>query len=806
MASNNAFFGRLQNSVASIAQTIEDSVSKGVQKGFLTGIQFNPAGAVSSEFHSMIKSAMHETITATGLGNSGGSASQVPGTLPQSHQDLVAAMTEAFSKAQVQRGRINNTLVQSPFTGPAADHSQVFNWDSGVAGGMQAIHQGVASHIVARGRRLVASGMKSFNSDLHTFLDDNHPGYKMQSFDPASGKIHLVNSSTGHTQAIPIPPSMQPAADKIKRTAQTHSLIASALQGHASGQGLLAGAAQGAAALGLERLALAVPVVGAASAITAEALKNIAPIRAQGAAYQSIYGGTTAAGLGQSALGSLFGLSESLNLGGANAAAAFQGVSQLGLQGGRRQVDLNNIISMYDKLGVSVKESLALITQASSNGNTSLTGLASAITSVSDAAKTAGMSAQNARQVFSGQVQSFNNSGVPQNTVSQNISALQTNFIQSGGRVLQGVDFSGLNSTTMMQTIGAMTNSSLETVQALASTPGGASAYANQQTAAMDMLAQYAIQMAMPLVMQKIKVWKAMGIDPSKDHQQIAGLVHDILTTDKTGSWAQLCYNAAGAMGLNMTYNQAETWVVMLAINKAEQNGAFSISTANPASSFSGLGNIPGFSTPSHTNVSNVAGRMSGMGGQSTQTSVVKGSSVNLAGLAHLNMPGLASLSGMSSSQQAYIKSGVANSALGALANNSSYASQKFIVQTAQGKREVNFATLAAHYGDQVAAGQVTFATGPHASEEVNSVTRAVTNYNQKVTSNTAQPFQGDQALSSQLSNALNGTITVAPTQALQALLSFGSPNFNISVANSNGTPVSQNTTPGGNPATVGSS
>jgi len=173
------------------------------------------------------------------------------------------------------------------------------------------------------------------------------------------------------------------------------------------GAGDAAAAAGGAEALAGTSMLDAIPgvgevVMGATAAF--ELFKGIggaiAAMRAQGAQYQNIYGGTELGGLGQQGLQQAFALSQTGTLSSSAADKLFAGVSATGMQGGQRQNALNFAVGNYTNLGMSPQDSLAYIQQAAKDTSINLQTVANSLTTVTQAAAAAGVNADVARQSF----------------------------------------------------------------------------------------------------------------------------------------------------------------------------------------------------------------------------------------------------------------------------------------------------------------------------------------------------------------------------------------------------------------------
>lgn len=167
------------------------------------------------------------------------------------------------------------------------------------------------------------------------------------------------------------------------------------------------GGAEGAGIMGAAR---AVPYLGTAimgAEAIHEGLTFAAKQRAANAPWQNIYGGSNIDQYGQRAQQFGFQMSNlfSGGLTWAQSAQAFQGVSALGYQGTQRSQDLNFITSNYMNMGVSVSESLKLITTAANDLNESLTGLQQGLQGTRQAAISTGQSGEAGTQAFTNMMQ-----------------------------------------------------------------------------------------------------------------------------------------------------------------------------------------------------------------------------------------------------------------------------------------------------------------------------------------------------------------------------------------------------------------
>jgi hypothetical protein len=204
---------------------------------------------------------------------------------------------------------------------------------------------------------------------------------------------------------------------------------------------IISGFSSGGLASGMK----AVPYVGAA-VMGAEAIHEgfvkFGQERQKNSQYQGIYGGSNlGTGFHNRRLEEGFKLSQMFSGGltGADATAAFRGVSGLGIAGDQRSNDLNFISANYKSMGMGVSESLQLISTAAKNLNMNLVGLKDGLKSVSDVAKATGQNAGMSRQLFSSNYGAISatNPGVG----SAGISGALTNMQTGMGRAMQGLDF-----------------------------------------------------------------------------------------------------------------------------------------------------------------------------------------------------------------------------------------------------------------------------------------------------------------------------------------------------------------------------
>ncbi len=128
--------------------------------------------------------------------------------------------------------------------------------------------------------------------------------------------------------------------------------------------------------------------------------------RAENMKFQSVMGGSNAAGFVERGRQRLFGLSQFGGMGGEQGRELYMGVTEAGLRGGSRDRALDFASDAYRRFGMSVQESVALVKIAADQGATSFSFLTQSLNQVTQAAKNAGVNAQVARAQFTAGVQS----------------------------------------------------------------------------------------------------------------------------------------------------------------------------------------------------------------------------------------------------------------------------------------------------------------------------------------------------------------------------------------------------------------
>jgi hypothetical protein len=170
--------------------------------------------------------------------------------------------------------------------------------------------------------------------------------------------------------------------------------------------------------------------------------------RAQNATFQSVEGGSNIGALAERGRqmafeGSQFGVFTSKQ-----ADQIFQGVTNMGLQGGARQAGLNFVSNNYKQMGMSPQESIDLLNTATQTGVTSLTQLSEVLQEVTSSAAAASVNTDQARQNFAAMFTDFTNAGISGNAASNVAGATQTS-INSLGKAGEGIKLPSQNQTSM---------------------------------------------------------------------------------------------------------------------------------------------------------------------------------------------------------------------------------------------------------------------------------------------------------------------------------------------------------------------
>lgn len=539
---------------------------------------------------------------------------------------------------------------------------------------------------------------------------------------PGANGLHPVFNSDGSQASTMTPEDFSSMSGELGGISKARSVIAGGLTGAGAAGGIMGGVLDA-----VPELAVAGIAVDAAKQIP-QVIGEIGNQRQANAQYQAIYGGSNMAGMGQRALGGLFGLSEMGGIGMGQAGQLFQGVSSLGLQGGTRQNAINLALTEFYKYGVSIQQTLDLITTAAKSGNTSLTGLAEGIDQVSKSAAQSGISGVSARTTFTSNVQTLAaSSGVTTGTIAA--SAGQVSSQARLGQTFAGANatiLNALNSNQAQQQYAITAGTNLEGIQALAGSPTstGGLAYNQAMTATV-------VKFLGPEIAAAVKLFPTF-LEPGETAKELASDIPSLVS--KVQSWDS--QNNRGAMTLQVTNTLQQLLGVQLDPNTAMQYfvgvavGQWSGGTAgwNPAATTqnqiaaSSPKAVSKTTASAATSVSGSTG--SGFLGDWLNNESGVGNAVSMLPKAQqgpinqiLQSIGATPGNPLTTDQSLYMKdtiakTGMTNPVLAALIKNTATKNDKFAVTTKGGKTTyVDLATLIADYGDQAEAGTATFAT-----------------------------------------------------------------------------------------------
>jgi hypothetical protein len=353
---------------------------------------------------------------------------------------------------------------------------------------------------------------------------------------------------------------------------------ASALSGMGGEGGMAGGALRGLA----ETVGLADPVVDAAVAIPAAVIGAgdfMSSQRQANAQYQGIYGGSNISGLGQRFDEEAFRFGNFGTLSSGQASQLFNGVSQLGLQGSQRTNALNVAVGAYKQQGTSLDTSLAAISTAVQSGNADLNGLADAITTVSKAAKDAGLNVGVTAQAFTQNYQTLANgnlNGQGATALAAGVTAGTANLGRMGAGL--GAAVSQAIASPMVQTLVAAQNGMTgDQLQYMMDTDPTKAAKLFQ-----DYVGQ-AVGLTTPTAKLKklAQQVKARGGNRTDNvNTIIAEGTKDSLFGNGT---PQTLVAGASALGLNVTERQAEAALAGYALNQIEPTAGLTIGQSTAA-------------------------------------------------------------------------------------------------------------------------------------------------------------------------------------------------------------------------------
>jgi hypothetical protein len=326
------------------------------------------------------------------------------------------------------------------------------NWSGGGIGGLR---RGVTSSV---GQKISEFGRSSWAPPVDTHVTKD-----------ALGNITKTYTEAGTQNILP--------ADTAE-TMISRGRVLDAVKGGLTGLG------EGGVGAGIEGAAMAVPgldIAAAAALAIPEGIHIVTSQRASNAQYQSVLGGSNVSQFRQRASAEGFKLSSMGDLSGGQASELFQGTTSLGLKGGERNNANQTAKDLYNDLGMSISQSLDAITIAATSGNRQLTNLSDSIKLVSEAAVSAGVNANTARQQFIQTYQQYTAAGI-QGTQAPIIAAATVAAATNSGLQGSKINTAGLT-TSGASFYEAAAQSGLTPAQQTIKQngPGGANFIANQQ-------------------------------------------------------------------------------------------------------------------------------------------------------------------------------------------------------------------------------------------------------------------------------------------------------------------------------------
>lgn len=259
--------------------------------------------------------------------------------------------------------------------------------------------------------------------------------------------------------------TLMPVADDVAEAAIRQQGIRqvgmNALRAGAAGEGV--GGMVGALGGGAAKLAGG---VGLAYTVAQQGIAFAEDQRSQNLEYQRALGGSNAEGFGQRAREQMFGWSQIGGMGSGQAQELFRSVTALGMQGNERGRAIEEAGDWFYKFGMNVSESVELIKSASENGITAFSELTTALDQVTEAARNSGVSAVNARQMFT---QNFQRAAATiGGQAAVGFAGAVTSEFVGQGPAFQNVDASGMFTDQNLAVLGAMNGMSQPEVLALA--------------------------------------------------------------------------------------------------------------------------------------------------------------------------------------------------------------------------------------------------------------------------------------------------------------------------------------------------
>lgn len=177
----------------------------------------------------------------------------------------------------------------------------------------------------------------------------------------------------------------------------------------------------------------------AVAKLTDQALDFATAQREQNREWQKITGGSNISAYGERAKSQVFEWGMKGIMGAGSAEELYMGAARMGLRGDERNRALDFSVANFKKYGMDVKDSLDLINTALESSNSSLSGLGRALEGVSNQAKAAGRNVDEARKAFGARYEQVTQT--IGGTAAVAVAAGQTEASYSLGRGLENVTF-----------------------------------------------------------------------------------------------------------------------------------------------------------------------------------------------------------------------------------------------------------------------------------------------------------------------------------------------------------------------------
>jgi hypothetical protein len=506
----------------------------------------------------------------------------------------------------------------------------------------------------------------------------------------------------------------------------------------------------------LDTVGPAAGVAGIAATLGYQGVKALQQQREANRQYQQIDGGTNISG-GMARLGEFgFDAKNMFTMGGDQASALYQNVSQLGLKGSSRDQALNFATDNFRKTGLDVATSMDLINTSVKHGNTNFVALAQGLKEVGDAAKNAGTNVGDSAKIYAQNLQTVQ-SNVTQGGSSSGIAADSTAAITALGNKASGLNLTGLADPSQVYTGAALLQQSSDPNFAQYKNMD-ATTIQNQMAAGGSGARPLAAAMGDVKMQEVLKAVPQAALDSIRSQAAAlqaknpqGKLTFDDFTniTSKAFSDNRVDLNGVIAManqyipGLNANESNIQGFIGGVAtkgINLTSQVQASNNPTKiSDVSKIGGQSILKGGKTENATQTdsttdSGLGGGSSDLAQQNVDLLTSKDNGLGY-GTSVQSTDGGITTTGVDYGGkdqkvfQQYLQSvhdtGQRNQAVESLLKNGSadYSGSKFRVQTKDGPKQVGLQDLVKTYGDQVSAGNVDIVSGQGQGSTISSIT-----------------------------------------------------------------------------------